>query len=101
MWRLKGDKSPLRIPVNGEAVRTEDIDSVFDSGGYCEEVTPVPIPNTVVKLFSADDTGFSRESRSLPGFAPLIGNSKWGFFLPMIYQLEYKAKPEAKSISLK
>ncbi len=25
-------------------------------GGYSEEVTPVPIPNTAVKLFSADDT---------------------------------------------
>ena len=24
------------------------------SGSDCEEVTPVPIPNTVVKLFSAD-----------------------------------------------
>ena len=26
------------------------------SGGYSEEVTPVPIPNTVVKLLSADGT---------------------------------------------
>src|SRR5258708_24483656 len=25
-------------------------------GGYSEEDTPVPIPNTVVKLFSSDDT---------------------------------------------
>ena len=25
-----------------------------ESGGYSEEVTPVPIPNTAVKLFSAD-----------------------------------------------
>jgi hypothetical protein len=24
------------------------------SGDYCEEVTPVPIPNTAVKLFSVD-----------------------------------------------
>ena len=33
-----------------------------------EEVTPVPIPNTVVKLFSADDTRWetARESRTLP-----------------------------------
>gem|GEM_PF-2425727 len=38
------------------------------SGGYYEKVTPVPIPNTVVKLPSADDTWMetSRESRSLP-----------------------------------
>ena len=27
---------------------------VKKSGGYSEEVTPVPIPNTAVKLFSAD-----------------------------------------------
>ena len=26
------------------------------SGDYGKEVPPVPIPNTVVKLFSADDT---------------------------------------------
>ena len=36
------------------------------AGGDSEEVTPVPIPNTVVKLFSAHDTGISRESRTLP-----------------------------------
>ena len=38
------------------------------SGGYYEKVTPVPIPNTEVKLLSADDTWMvtSRESRSLP-----------------------------------
>ena len=38
------------------------------SGGYYEKVTPVPIPNTAVKLFSADDTCTvaSRESRSPP-----------------------------------
>ena len=36
-----------------------------DNGGG---VTPVPIPNTVVKPSSADDTGISWESRSSPGF---------------------------------
>ena len=38
------------------------------SGGYNEEDTPVPIPNTEVKLLSADDTWMetSWESRSLP-----------------------------------
>ena len=38
------------------------------SGGYYEKVTPVPIPNTVVKLLSADDTWrvASWESRSPP-----------------------------------
>ena len=37
-----------------------------------KEVTPVPIPNTEVKLFSADGSwGFSPcESRTLPGYSP-------------------------------
>ena len=38
------------------------------SGDYSEEVTPVPIPNTEVKLLSADDTWREAawESRSSP-----------------------------------
>ena len=38
------------------------------SGGYNEKVTPVPIPNTAVKLLSAQDTWLvtARENRSLP-----------------------------------
>ena len=38
------------------------------SGGNDRKETPVPIPNTEVKLPSADDTwtATSRESRSLP-----------------------------------
>ena len=39
-------------------------------GGDSEEVTPVPIPNTEVKLFSADGTawGTAWESRTPPDF---------------------------------
>src|SRR3954470_22784466 len=39
------------------------------SGGHRREVTPVPIPNTEVKLSSADGTAWETawESRSLPG----------------------------------
>ena len=39
-----------------------------ESGDYSEEATPVPIPNTAVKLFSADDTWreAARESRTSP-----------------------------------
>ena len=39
-----------------------------ESGGDNEEVTPVPIPNTAVKLFNADDswTVTSRENMQLP-----------------------------------
>ena len=38
------------------------------TGGNDEEVPPVPIPNTVVKLFSAESTWLdtAREDRSLP-----------------------------------
>ena len=37
-------------------------------GGYSEKVTPVPIPNTVVKLLCADNTGRATawELKSLP-----------------------------------
>ena len=39
-----------------------------ESGDYSEEVTPVPISNTAVKLFSAQDTRWetARESKTLP-----------------------------------
>ena len=39
-----------------------------ESGDYSEKVTPVPIPNTEVKLLRADDTWWATawESRSLP-----------------------------------
>ncbi len=41
----------------------------FFSGGHSEEETPVPIPNTEVKLSSADGTARATEweSRTLPG----------------------------------
>ena len=50
-------------------------------GGYSEKVTPVPIPNTVVKLLCADNTGWATawELKSLPEFSLLL---LWeGFFL--------------------
>ena len=38
------------------------------SGGYCEKVTPVPIPNTVVKLLRAENTWWAtaRKHKSPP-----------------------------------
>ena len=53
-----------RAVVKGQDVRQ------FFPGGYGGEETPVPIPNTEVKLPSADGTAGEslRESRSLPGF---------------------------------
>ena len=35
-------------------------------GDHSRRVIPVPMPNTVVKPSRADDTGISRESRTLP-----------------------------------
>ena len=42
---------------------------IKELGGNGTEDTPVPIPNTEVKLCSADDTWLvtARESRTLPG----------------------------------
>ena len=41
------------------------------SGGYDDEATPVPIPNTEVKLVGVQDTWLetARENRSLPDYA--------------------------------
>ena len=46
----------------------EGIKPEKNSGGYYAKVTPVPIPNTEVKLCSAHNTWMetSREDRSLP-----------------------------------
>ncbi|MBP1748947.1 MAG: hypothetical protein H6Q52_1486, partial [Deltaproteobacteria bacterium] len=43
-------------------------------GDHSVEATPVPIPNTEVKLYRADDTAgvILWESRSLPGFLFLV-----------------------------
>ena len=43
---------------------------IYHSGGNSERVPPVPIPNTVVKPFSADGTWLvaAWESMTSPGF---------------------------------
>ena len=48
--------------------RKTEIFLLLISGDNSEEDTPVPIPNTEVKLFSADDTwrATAWESRTLP-----------------------------------
>ena len=47
---------------------------VRPSGGTSEVDPPVPIPNTEVKRFSADDTALATvwENKSLPGGLPTI-----------------------------
>ena len=49
---------------------TDETERFF--GGYSEKVTPVPIPNTVVKLLRADNTWrvTAREHKSLPELIP-------------------------------
>ncbi len=46
------------LPVTSQAyypvLKEQRSFNLIQSGGYSEEATPVPIPNTEVKLFSAD-----------------------------------------------
>ena len=51
-------------------------------GVFCDEGTPVPIPNTVVKLIYADNTWLAtaREDRSMPTYLTGTDFSS-GFFL--------------------
>ena len=52
-------------------------------GNHNKEETPVPIPNTEVKLFSADGTAWVTEweSRTLPGFfMPKTGADNFFFY---------------------
>ena len=61
---------PVSMTLLGELVAPVfTLRQVFP-GGYAEEATPVPIPNTEVKLFRADGTVGATlwESRTLPGF---------------------------------
>ena len=69
------EKSCIRVLTNGEnrfiIPKSSEVHSsnVFTiSGDYGEEVPPVPIPNTEVKLFSAESTWLvtAREDRSSP-----------------------------------
>ena len=67
-------------------------------GGNGEEETPVPIPNTAVKLFSADGTAREAEweSRSLPKI-PLKSKCPWSkqtmgiFFIQNLKKILYDA----------
>ena len=51
-----------------EGIKTKVLKTSPLSGGNDERATPVPIPNTAVKPFSAEDTRLEtiRENRSLP-----------------------------------
>lgn len=57
-------------------------------GGYSEKVTPVPIPNTVVKLLCADNTGRATawELKSLPELFPPTFVGGLFLFLQIFYR---------------
>ena len=62
------------------------------SGGYYEKDTPVPIPNTAVKLLSAHDTWLetARENRSPPDlFQSLLLTARGfvAFIIKVLYDL--------------
>ena len=60
----------VHIPSGiGRAIAAEPYQTQIDPGDSSGEATPVPIPNTEVKLSSAEDTERAafRENRSSPG----------------------------------
>ena len=66
-FRLRPGRKKEKLRVRCAVVRIRH-DKETISGGYGEGVPPVPIPNTVVKPFSADGTWLdtARKSRSPP-----------------------------------
>ena len=58
--------------------------NVQNFGGNNGKDTPVPIPNTAVKLPGADDTWMetSRKNKSLPDYTKTQAVSAWVLFLP-------------------
>ena len=58
------------IPLKGVPVAAEQHPDATNPGDTGGEAIPVPIPNTEVKLSSAEDTERAafRENRSSPGF---------------------------------
>ena len=56
---------------NKDKIFDQSVDLIFRqladdwAGAFSEEATPVPIPNTEVKLLSADDSGNAKVGRCL------------------------------------
>ena len=73
--RGKNTKEDVLVEVVRLSGRGQN--KITHSGGDNEGVTPVPIPNTEVKPFSADGTWLetARESRSLPDSISACCNS--------------------------
>ena len=62
LYSFEGANAGLQVRACTDLIRFKI------SGGHNEKATPVPIPNTAVKLLSADDTWLETawENRSLP-----------------------------------
>ena len=73
-------------------------------GGHSEEVPPVPIPNTEVKLFSADGTAWETmwESRSPPNSLkkPLRAHALRGFSFFLLYPSSLRLFPPYRHLCL-
>ena len=71
-WVLLSEFAILdrQAPASTDARRSRHLPDAYKPGDSSGEATPVPIPNTEVKLSSAEDTERAafRENRSSPGF---------------------------------
>ena len=67
---LRVQRVPPRASI--PSTRKENPKTLSHSGGYNGEATPVPIPNTAVKLSRVDNTWLvtARKDRSLPDYIP-------------------------------
>ena len=68
------------------------------SGGYYRKDTPVPIPNTAVKLPSADNTWMatSRKDRSLPDLYERLNEERSVFLFARIKRQPSSSVPKMK-----
>ena len=70
----------MKIIPSSRTIRSgaDHIITSIDPGDFSGEATPVPIPNTEVKLSSAEDTERAafRENRSSPGFLRFRGSTQ-------------------------
>ena len=68
------------------------------SGVFSGEVTPESIPNSVVKIPSADGTAYQRESRSMPDLFLSRIPKECGFFLLVMKTREYREGKKKKGL---
>lgn len=84
-------KEKCRLDFKGSGCKAfEEYRIDMISGGYSGKATPVPIPNTAVKLSCADDTWreTARESKSLPVLLKKESSIRTFFFISRILKLK-------------